>query len=991
MAINSNKFFYPPAPGNGSGTFDNIVGFQVVDGGGLTSAVFDFTTSVTEKVNRTFSIGTFSEPISLEDLDIQSVNESRRIQQSQFRVYPNYDVSQVLNFSLYGSLAKRFSVSVTKIINYFPASLDVLFTMTDFTTGATATSIIYDSVEDETSFVVDVSRIFNPFIIDFSVSATTNLAVREILASPYRNMTSSYLSYALSYNDIDYEVVGFTPSTSLSSGQITVVVSGNPFGGASVLYEDFLLRPNDYVVDKVFSENFDEVEQFLLNRFIRPEYTASFQVPLRNEAGQFYTAYEQVTWPKVGSWNLDIVSGNFDEYLTKLADIAVNLDSYKTNLVSRFLTSDSIKEYDTQDQKVEKVLQIYGRSFDQIKQFIDALANMNSVHYFPQNDIPSQLLFNLSQTLGWNNNFSPITNENFLESVFGNTSLIEYPGYAKAQTPTELNYQFYRNLILNSAYLFKSKGTRRSIEFLLRLIGAPDSLIDYNEYIYLADQRIDMETFDKNFAQLRGGTYVNEVPALDSANTFKIKGQLFTAFTTSTSYTDINILRVDYPVDNLGYPKSPYYGIGPNATFFQEGAGWYEQTPQHRSPSELKFSGNTVTGATSVQSPLQPFTYGQTYLDRYRQFPYMKDGFKLRKIQDNNKSWVSSDDKLRVSTEANFNAYYFTDNENLILNVKNVDIFLNPGQGLAYDVWDQSRKYNYPIPESGFTADFLFPYGVDDTYIDPEPQTKTFFEFTQTFWQNMINTRNRLYSSDGKTGGYITLQSIFWKYIQSEQTVGLPNNKYTYQKLIDYVNALGPYWMQLIENMVPATTLWNSGVRFENSIFHRQKFVYRRQRGCELVPVPTNPCFITTNIFDYDCNTEFADFFIYPWLNGDVDVSNFTAILNNLVNKSLTQSGLTINDCITNSINSQWYLRLKIGNDTIINQYFYQGFGINDAPTTFLWRTTLIDNLYKLYQYGFTYTLNANKLTITNLGCVTANLQETVSLEACINLSINCN
>jgi hypothetical protein len=116
MAVNSTKFFYPPSPGSGLGTFDDIVGFQLVDGGGLTSSVFDFTTSVTEKVNRTFSIGTFSQPITLEDLDLNSMMEGRRILQTQFRVYPNYDVSQVLNFSLYGSLAKRLEVSVNKII-----------------------------------------------------------------------------------------------------------------------------------------------------------------------------------------------------------------------------------------------------------------------------------------------------------------------------------------------------------------------------------------------------------------------------------------------------------------------------------------------------------------------------------------------------------------------------------------------------------------------------------------------------------------------------------------------------------------------------------------------------------------------------------------------------------------------------------------------------------------------------------------------------------
>ena len=36
------------------------------------------------------------------------------------KVYPNFDLSQVTNFKQYGSLVKRLSSSVTKIINYFP-------------------------------------------------------------------------------------------------------------------------------------------------------------------------------------------------------------------------------------------------------------------------------------------------------------------------------------------------------------------------------------------------------------------------------------------------------------------------------------------------------------------------------------------------------------------------------------------------------------------------------------------------------------------------------------------------------------------------------------------------------------------------------------------------------------------------------------------------------------------------------------------------------
>jgi hypothetical protein len=644
----TTKFFYPPRPGSGAATFsDDIVGLQTVEGGGLTQGNFEFTTSITERVTRTFNVGAFSEPISLEGLNINDVDESRRIMATQFRVYPNYDVSQVLNFSMYGSLSKRFQVSITEIIHRFPASLDILFNNEDFVTGATATNISYDSVSNETTFRINVSRINNPFDIDYSLSAATNLSVREITVSPYRNLYNTYLDYCISINDNIFNVVSFTPSQTLSTGFIEFIVSGTPFGTtATTSNEEFQIRPNDFVVDRIFAEDFDEVQKFLLNRLIRPEYTAVFQVPQQNEAGQFYTNYQQVTWPKEGPWNLDIKSFLFEDYLGQLEAIAINLDSFKTNLISRFLVTDSLKEFDTLGQKVEKIFQIYGRSFDQIKQFIDALAYMNSVNYNPSNDIPSQLLVNLSQTLGWSSNFSPITNEDFLSSVFGNTSTPTYPGYARALTPTELNYAFYRNLILNASYLFKSKGTRRSVEFMLRLIGAPDSLIEFNEHIYLADQKINMDQFGVQYAAISGGTYVQNTPGFIPGSTYKIKGQTFSAFTSIATYQDVTTRLEDYPVDLAGFPKAP-----PNTEsyFFQIGSGWYESTPSHRSPDQVTITGQVFTGQNfNIQTQLAPYTYGQPYLDRFRDFPFMTEGFKLRKVVDNNKSWLAEDDRIRV-------------------------------------------------------------------------------------------------------------------------------------------------------------------------------------------------------------------------------------------------------------------------------------------------------------------------------------------------------
>ena len=74
----NKKYRYPPSPPNAKGTFsDDLVGFQLVDGGGLTQANFEFTTNVVEKVNRTFNTGVFSDAISLSDLDFDSIEESK--------------------------------------------------------------------------------------------------------------------------------------------------------------------------------------------------------------------------------------------------------------------------------------------------------------------------------------------------------------------------------------------------------------------------------------------------------------------------------------------------------------------------------------------------------------------------------------------------------------------------------------------------------------------------------------------------------------------------------------------------------------------------------------------------------------------------------------------------------------------------------------------------------------------------------------------------
>ena len=1008
MAI--TKYTCPPQTASGAGTFsNNLVGFQIVDGGGLTQGNFTFTTKVSEKTNRTFNTGVFSNPISLDSLNITDINQTKALFENNFKVYPNFDLSQITNFTIYGSMVKRISTSIETIISNYPAALESLTFGTDYTSGNTSTNVSYNPNSDETRFDINISRLRNPFEIDFTVNAKRNLSLKEIPVSDLRNLTDNASKYSLYYLDGIYSLTRIIPTTSLTSGVLTIYVKGDASKGKIFTSENIIIRPNDYQVNKVFNETFDEVEKFLLNTNISPKYTAVFNIPEMSDDGTYYTLTKSLTWPIFGIWNLDIISPNFTTYLTELNNISQSFDSYKTNLVARFFVTDAFLEFDTNDQKISKLLQIYGRSFDETKKFIDALAYMNSVHYNIGNDIPSQLLKNLAQTLGWNVKMSPITNEDFLESVFGQKDgqASAFSGVDKPPTPDELNYQFYRNVVLNSAYLFKSKGTRKSCEILLRMIGAPDAIVEFNEHVYLADQRINMSEFNKQFATISGGTYLQEIPVFDPNYTFNFLGTTYSGYTVESKFYDVNITREEYPIDEQGFPKAPE---DTEDYFFQIGSGWFEQTPEHRGIELPDLSNSVFTGQNpDYQTTLKAYTYGQDYLDRFRDLPFTELGFRLVRQPDNNKSWVYNELGLRQNLEGGYNARYYTTNEKLVLNVKNVDLFLNPGQGLLYDVWYMSREFDYPIPNdglskfpsgNGFGLPFIFSGieypsrgGIDWTVINPQPKTKTFFEFAQTFWQNMINVRNRQFSSGGGKFAYPTLSSIYWKYLESQKLAGIANNNFNYQTLIDYVNGLGTYWIRLVEQIVPATTIWICGVKYENSIFHRQKFAWRRQAGCNIVPVPCKPCKLTTNIFTYDCPLQEVTCDVYPWGNVP-QINSFGSVLNYMLNQYLTSIGKSTVDYDMNTLKTEWFVDIRVNNVSTVLSNFFNGLGVGtplSSPSNTVWTTALQNALDDLKNYGNDYYLTQeDTVVIYNSICSLNEAGVNISINVGINYEISC-
>ena len=586
-------------------------------------------------------------------------------------------MAPITNFTLYGSLTKRLSTSITQIINFFPAAIEVDQVYFDYSTANTATNIVYNQNENTTSFDVDVQRIKNIFDIDFSQNAARNIALRPTPVSPLRDMTTFYKDYSLfiGTGSTEYQFILFTASNSTTSGTLSITVSGNPFSGDLTTTKTLVMRPNKLKTEMVFNNDFDEIQKFLLNRFVIPKYTAQFKLPQQTDDGTFYTSYVYLTWPLLGVWNLDIITTAYDSYLETLSSYGEQLDAFKTNLISRFLTTDAFHEFDTKDQKIDKVLQIYGRSFDETKTFIDSLATITSVEYVPENDIPSALLVYLAKTLGWDTNISPITNEDFLTAIYGVKNKSIYEGWTRDQTPSELNFEYYRRLILNASNLFRSKGTRKSIEFLMRTIGAPDALVEFNETIYTADRKLKYGDFLTQYVQISGGTYQQQIPGYLPGSEYKIKGQTYSAFTTNLTATESNFLITDYPINIDGYPKTPDQTTN---FFFQQGQGWYEQNSFHVSENLVQISTLTYTSTTPTVNVIQVApSYGQQFLQRYRNFPNMGSlGFTINSSKDNEKSIANESTPTSLENS-------------LTLNVKNVDLFLNVGQGITYDVWSQ--------------------------------------------------------------------------------------------------------------------------------------------------------------------------------------------------------------------------------------------------------------------------------------------------------------
>jgi hypothetical protein len=150
-------------------------------------------------------------------------------------------------------------------------------------------------------------------------------------------------------------------------------------------------------------------------------------------------------------------------------------------------------------------------------------------------------------------------------------------------------------------------------------------------------------------------------------------------------------------------------------------------------------------------------------------------------------------------------------------------------------------------------------------------------------------------------------------------------------------------------------------------------------------------------LFAYDCPIQAVECPLYPW-GSDPTITSFGVVLGNVITNYLTTNGYDpTNDCILNSIQSQWYVDIRVNGDPILTKLFFNGFGYTlngtSYPTTTDWTNAINDLTDELQVYGLSYIINNDSETITvyNGNCVPLGDDNNFEFNVGINFDIFCN
>jgi hypothetical protein len=247
-------------------------------------------------------------------------------------------------------------------------------------------------------------------------------------------------------------------------------------------------------------------------------------------------------------------------------------------------------------------------------------------------------------------------------------------------------------------------------------------------------------------------------------------------------------------------------------------------------------------------------------------------GFNFERIRDNKKSWIANtipeNRPFSISNNLGGNPIrqtnYDVNDERLVINTKEIDLDINLASAIETDIWcylsdnqciltgitnclpcacgnktfqddecfDFMDNYFYDFMDSlitGSTSLFNQSNCCGDNKIDftelliqPLSAITTIEDFKYFLTSELIDAKNRQTIS-----GYPTLRALYDRYMNSGLYCGNESSRFDYMSMDQFAALVGNYWVDIVEQVVPATTIWGSVKIYSNTIFDQQKYKYK--------------------------------------------------------------------------------------------------------------------------------------------------------------------
>lgn len=544
---------------------NNLVGEQSVSDGGLsnfTANTFVVKPSLDTRSSKFYISSKFSDFYTLEN--ITPIFNIHNILTKHGNLVLRIDDDNFRNFAYFGSLKEYIRVNIEEILHDWPASLYV--SSDNFTPKIlTITNKVYNVNNNTSEIIIDKKVIDNKYNINYTNLPTTDLSTNKL-----RNFTDNFYNYSIILGGTSHSITKYV-GTNPTDTHITLTVEGNIISGNTTT-ESYHIRPNNYNWLE-FYNNLNIFQRKLLNPATTPKYTSKFIIET-NDSGQNIITSKFFTWPTLDNYNLDYNTAGYYDFINKFIVVSENYDNYLSDIIYRELVAKSITDFDTirnvdgsiiesESGKIQKIIRIYGRELDEIKQYMNGLSFARTVTYNKKDNTPDFILKSIAKTMGWDLTSGIFNGEELLNKSNLNDNDIQ-----------KIELEFWRRLILNTPWLWKSKGTRKSIEFLFNFIGAPRGMVNINEYIYKVTSRLDKDMIDQVYKK------INQV--------------------------DTNDYVPDLFIDNDGYPQVLKNN---DSAYFQDNGLWYRDTGGSNSIHNINSGNNPHMG---------PYDGGSKYLNRFR-------------------------------------------------------------------------------------------------------------------------------------------------------------------------------------------------------------------------------------------------------------------------------------------------------------------------------------------------------------------------------------